>query len=472
MSNNPREAWEQFRFAVVGPLLVAPPQPGELNKQFRSLARQQWQHPVKRDRVVTLSVATIERWYYRAKEASNPVSALKPRQRSDAGRARKLPTALMESLENQYREYPFWSVQLHYDNLKVHWKEGLPSYSTIRRFMKHKGWVKRPKRARNTLGALAAEQRLATREVRSFEVTHVQGLWHLDYHHGSLKVITASGDWQVPKLLAVMDDRSRLICHLQWYLEETTRNLVHGVRQALQKRGLPRALMTDNGAAMLAEEFTRGLRALSILHETTLPYSPYQNAKQETFWATLEGRLMAMLAHTPNLTLKALNDYTQLWVEGEYHRQHHREIQTTPLRCFMQQPSVGRDCPDSDTLTQAFCRHTTRKQRKSDGTISLEGKRFEIPNAYRHIDHIPVQYASWDLSTLMLVSPEGQPLQSLYPLDKTANADGKRRTLQDPDPLSTVKPRTDLPPILEKLMTEFSQSGLPMPYLPTGEDHE
>ena len=38
-----------------------------------------------------------------------------------------------------------------------------------------------------------------------------------------------------------------------------------------------------------------GLTRLGILHQTTLPYSPYQNAKQEAFWGPVEGRLMAML---------------------------------------------------------------------------------------------------------------------------------------------------------------------------------
>ena len=46
-----------------------------------------------------------------------------------------------------------------------------------------------------------------------------------------------------------------------------------GFSQAFQKRALPRALMTDNGSAMLAAETTQGLTRLSILHETTLPYA-------------------------------------------------------------------------------------------------------------------------------------------------------------------------------------------------------
>ena len=35
---------------------------------------------------------------------------------------------------------------------------------------------------------------------------------------------------------------------------------MHGLCQAIQKRGLPRALLTDNGGAMIADEVTEGLR--------------------------------------------------------------------------------------------------------------------------------------------------------------------------------------------------------------------
>jgi len=39
---------------------------------------------------------------------------------------------------------------------------------------------------------------------------------------------------------------------------------------------------------MTAAEITEGLTRLGILHYTTLPYSPYQNAKQEAFWGPVE----------------------------------------------------------------------------------------------------------------------------------------------------------------------------------------
>ena len=77
-------------------------------------------------------------------------------------------------------------------------------------------------------------------------------------------------------LLGFIDDRSRLVCHLQWYLDETAQTLVHGLSQAFMKRNLPRAVMTDNGAAMVSEEFVCGLARLGVVHQPTLPYSPYQ----------------------------------------------------------------------------------------------------------------------------------------------------------------------------------------------------
>ena len=120
------------------------------------------------------------------------------------------------------------------------------------------------------------------------------------------------------------------------------------------KRNLPRALMTDNGAAMLSEEVVSGLGALGVVHQTTLPYSPYQNAKQESFWGRVEGRLMAMLEGEQSLTLDLLNEATQAWVEQEYHRTVHSEIGDTPLNRHLAGPSVARTCPDSAVLSAAF----------------------------------------------------------------------------------------------------------------------
>ena len=308
-----RDRWARLRFSIIGPLLAAPPSNGELQVALKSLAAKTWRHPLA-DQEIRFGVSTLERWYYAAKSARDPVAALRNRLRDDIGRFPSLAPQAIEVLGAQYREHPGWTMQLHADNLRVALAGSevtVPSYPTIRRYLTAHGLFRQARPKRASEGALIARDRLERLEVRSFEVDHVSALWHLDFHHASRKVLGRAGHWVKPLLLGVIDDRSRLVCHLQWYLFETAESLVHGLSQAFMKRGLPRALMTDNGAAMLADETVSGLAALGIVHQTTLPYSPYQNAKQESFWGRVEGRLMAMLEGEEAVTLDLLNQATQ-----------------------------------------------------------------------------------------------------------------------------------------------------------------
>lgn len=472
-----QQRWARLRFSIIGNLLASPPAGGQLQQALQRLADQQWIHPIN-GQPVQFGRSTIERWYYRARQASDPIGVLRPRARADSGRERQFPEALKQVLQRQYAQHKTWSCQLHVDNLGVRVQQQpelgpMPSYSTVRRYMKANGLSKqRRSKRRDSAGAHAAEQRLQSREVRSYEVDHVHGLWHLDFHHGSLKIVTRDGRWLTPLLLAIMDDRSRIICHAQWYLNETTESLVHGVSQAIQKRALPRALMSDNGAAMTAAEFTEGLERLGILHQTTLPYSPYQNGKQEHFWTQVEGRLLPMLEGEAQLTLALLNRATHAWVEREYHHRLHRELGCPPIQRYREDPHVGRESPASETLRRAFCMQVKRKQRRSDGTLSLDGQRFEVPSAYRRLEYLHLHYARWDLSQVDLADPRSQTLLCrLYPQDKSANATGARRAVE-PSALDTpaAVSTTGMAPLLKQLMADYAATGLPPAYLPKGED--
>jgi putative transposase len=470
ITNDPsqRDRWARLRFSIIGPLLAAPPAPGELQGALAALCAKVWRHPLT-GLDVRFGVSTLQRWYYAARRASDPVAVLKNRLRDDVGRFPSLTPAVIDALTAQYREHPGWTMQLHVDNLRVvlaGTQGALPSYPTIRRYLLAQGMFRQARPQRSTEGALAARDRLEHLEVRSFEVDHVSALWHLDFHHGSRRVVTAQGQWVKPYLLGVIDDRSRLVCHLQWYLDETAHSLVHGLCQAFMKRGLPRALMTDNGAAMLADETVTGLSSLGIVHQTTLPYSPYQNAKQESFWGRVEGRLMAMLEGHKALTLELLNQATQAWVEQEYHRTVHSEIGTTPLERYLSSPNVARQCPGTGALAQAFRIEVTRRQRRSDGTFSLSGQRFEIPAQYRQLANVQLRYARWDLSRVDLVDARtGAVLCAVHPLDKSANADGQRRALSRPAGAIAAPTPGGIAPLLRQLLADYAATGLPPAYL-------
>src|SRR6185312_4112682 len=437
------ERWAHLRFSVIGQLLAAPPPRGQLRAELERLASRTWQHPITGERV-RFALSTIERWLLRARrERRDPVGVLRRKVRVDAG-TQQVSLAIREALRAQYGAHPSWSVKLHYENLRALAEAQvslapMPSYSSIRRFFQSQGWRKhRRLTTRDTAGAERAEARLASREVRSYEAQYVGGLWHWDGHIGSRAVLTARGEWARPVLIGALDDRSRLACHLQWFMAESAPNVVHMLSQAFQKRGLPRAAMSDNGAANLSAEVTEGLARLGIVHETTLPYSAYQNGKQESFWGQVEGRLMAMLEGIADLTLETLNEATQAWVEYEYNRAIHSETGATPLARFLAGPEVLRPSPDSAALRAAFTRSERRTQRVSDGTVVISARRFEVPNRYRHLRELVVRYASWDLSVVHLVDERsGELLCRLYPQDKTRNATGTRAPLE---PLAASTP--------------------------------
>jgi putative transposase len=472
------ERWAHFRFSVIGPLLAAPPARGQLQQQLHELAAKKWRHPLTGDWIL-LGRSTIERWYYQALGSPTAtVQVLQRKIRSDQGQHPALGPKLVEVLTAQYRQHPQWSYQLQVDNLAVLVAQQpelgpMPAYASVRRFMKSHGLFKRPRRGpAHSPGAQAAEHRFEHREIRSYQSEYVHALWHLDFHHGSLRVLLDQGRWVYPVLLAILDDHSRLCCHAQWYLSEGAEELCHGLGQGFQKRALPRALMSDNGSAMLAAETVQGLARLGIVHETTLPYSPYQNGKQEVFWAQVEGRLLPMLEGVADLTLRPLNEATLAWVEMEYNRKAHSELGQSPLQAYLHHKDVGRPCPATEPLQLAFTQEIRRSQRRSDGTISLAGIRFELPSRYGHFERVTVRVASWDLSRVFLADPHGGAiLCRLYPQDKIKNAQGQRAARTSP--LAGVATAPTAPatmaPLLQKLIRDYATTGLPPAYLPKDE---
>lgn len=465
---SPHQRWAHFRFAVVGELLARPPLRGDLTKRLEELASRQWTHPITGE-PARFEFSTVERWYYLAKQAgTDPVGALRRKVRKDSGGHVLINTELRAALEAQYAAHPSWSIQLHYDNLRVVLGDKVPSYSTVRRYMRAVDMHRRPRLEGLTAAQVAAIRRREERETSSYEHTHVGGLWHLDFHHSPLPVLCRDGEWRCPLCLGILDDHSRLVCHIQWFLSdgERTDDLVHGFSQAVLKRGLPRAQMTDNGSPMTAAEFVEGLRRLSITHEPTLEHSPNQNGKQEHFWTRIDERLMPMLENVKDLTLAQLNEATQAFVEMEYHREQHGETGETPLHRFLHGPSVMRPPCSTEELRRAFCMQRSRTVRQSDLTVSIEGVRFELPHHYRALSHVTVRYARWDLSGAYLVDEKSDAvLARLFPLDKSRNASGLRRPFHAARAHAPTEKTSEPAPLLKQLMADYAARGLAPAYI-------
>jgi len=463
-------AYEQglFRYGIISELLSRPPELGGLATRLREMSKKTYVKPWNNE-PVTISVRTLERWYFAARKNLRPSEILQPKLRADRGESRSLTEEHKSNLTDFRLKYPSWSIQLMYDNfVLIPFKINAPSYSTVLRYFHHLGFF-----SNKSIG-----KKNKKKEVRSFEVEYVGQLWHMDFHKGSRMITNEKGEYQQAICMAIIDDKSRLICHAQWFVNETAEVLVHGFIQAILKRGLPRTFYTDNGSAMKAEELTAGLAVLSIKQEKTLPYSPYMNGKQESFWQPLEGRLMKMLPKYKRLSLDVLNAVTQAWVEQDYHVKIHSEINEKPLDRFFNSKDVLRASPEYNYLKHSFRMIIERTVRKTDATITIDGIRFQIPQCYAHMDSILLRYARWDLGEAeILCSDTQKSLCLIYPLNKLANSTAIRKDIEEKLTIQQVPTIEDenefldlknhqLPPLLAHCLEKYAKQYPLSGYIP------
>ena len=126
-----------------------------------------------------------------------------------------------------------------------------------------------------------------------------------------------------------------------------------------------------------------------------------------------------------------------------------------------------RECPDSASLRRHFRIEVHRTQRRSDGTITVDGVRFEVPQVFAHLRQLSVRYARWDRSQVDLVDPRTGVIQAtVYPLDKARNADGQRAPKPSLIEAPATPPASGMAPLLQKILRQYATTGLPPAYLP------
>ncbi len=110
------DRWARLRFAVIGGLLAAPPERGELKGALLELSKRTWSHP-NDGTAIQFGFSTLEHWFNQARKASDPVAALRRQRREDAGQTRCLSPQMIQEINAQYRKYTGWTIQLHHANL-------------------------------------------------------------------------------------------------------------------------------------------------------------------------------------------------------------------------------------------------------------------------------------------------------------------------------------------------------------------
>ena len=190
-----RVRWARLRFQIIGPLLAAPPTTASSRRAStaRRARRGGTRPPARR---IRFSFKTIERWWYTARGAERPAR----RARAQGARARRHAPELSaprsprrsraSTATTRAGASSSTTTTSSRSRARTRASGPCPSYATVCRFMKEQGLLRARKRRHREH---PDGEPFAPRETRSYEVTHVHGLWHLDFHEGSRPVLTADG---------------------------------------------------------------------------------------------------------------------------------------------------------------------------------------------------------------------------------------------------------------------------------------
>lgn len=122
-------------------------------------------------------------------------------------------------------------------------------------------------------------------KVRTFERANPNDLWQTDIMSFMLK-----GQYRV-YLIGFMDDNSRFLVSWGLYRLQTAANVIEVFRAGVEKHGMPKELLSDNGRQYYTwrgkSAFTKTLIKMGIRHIRSRPYHPQTLGKIESFWRNL-----------------------------------------------------------------------------------------------------------------------------------------------------------------------------------------
>lgn len=356
MSQKKNEEIAVFRFGVihefVGGASLSRDERGQL---LQDKCARKWVIPYSNR--TRISENTIYRWIKRYQNSAGQIQSLYPVKRGDCGKARKLDDQSIAVILNARRQHIEQPVPLLLSELKcqcaVPQTTGL---TTLYRLLhQHDLMDNAPK----------PEDR------RKFEAQLANDIWQSDVMHGP-KVLVDQKERKT-YLIAFIDDHSRLIVYASFYLSENLDAFMDAFEKALSKRGLPKKLYVDNGAAYRSHklEFTCASLAIALIHAR--PYKPQGKGKIERFFKTVRGQFLPT-ADTSGL--EQLNRCLHHWLENLYHQRVHSGTGATPFYRFTRNLSCIRQAPGN--LKEHFRKAVYRTVAK-DRTITLDGHLFEAP---------------------------------------------------------------------------------------------
>jgi putative transposase len=311
---------------------------------------------------------TIQTWYSRYKK--NGITEMNPKPRSDRGQPRKVkPEQLQEAIETVLPRF-HGSPQNIASVYRACIEEGL--------LQRHLVAPNTFRRVVNNFELLKPEQESSNKRRLAFAKAHANEMWQADTMFGPY-VKNGAGKTQT-KLIAFIDDASRVCCHGEFFLAENTDTLIQALQSALYKRGIPEAMYVDNGSIYTSKEITQICARLGCLLCHTPVRDGAAKGKVERFFRTVRSNFLTR--ENDLSSVGALNAQFTRWVEDEYHMREHSSLKMRPIDRFGLDLSRIRYLPPNEANEELFFVEEDRTVLK-DNTFSLMGHRYEAPRDLR-----------------------------------------------------------------------------------------
>lgn len=357
-----------FRHGVIADL--ARLQPGTKGIYTLIQQRAEQDHVIPGSQRTRIAAETIRDWLKHYRKGGFP--ALLPGTRRDAGESRTIPVEVVDQLVAVRKENPDLTikqvVEVARDRKLVPAELVLP-YSTVHRVL-----------AQHGLGGRKSEATDSSKDHRRFAFQKAGDLWMSDVMHGPAVGVPGKGKRKA-YLIAFLDDATRVIPFAAFALAENTTAFLPVLKQAVMRRGIPKRLYVDNGAAYRSHHLALVCAKLGVSLIHARAYHPEGKGKQERWFRTVRTQLLPLLTTSDTSSLDSLNRRLWAYVEGEYHRNPHRGLDgETPLdRWGRTADEVVYPGPQLD-LDDLFLFEEKRKVHK-DRTVSLGGTAYEVDAA-------------------------------------------------------------------------------------------
>ena len=348
---------------------------------------------------------TIETW--RVRYNKHGITVMCPKDRSDKGRFRKAQPEEVQEAVDQARAFLRPGFRL----------------SQLYRTCIEKGLLIREKIAPNTFrrivqryDMLKPDPETESKERLAFSKRYANEMWQADTLIGPF-VKNQQGEPRQAKLIAFLDDASRVCCHGQFFFDENHPSLKAALRAALYKRGVPTLLYVDNGSIYAGKDLAVICGRLGCL----LCHTPVRDAaakgKIERFFRTVREQFLSRELDLASLS--RLNDQFTRWVEDEYHARVHSTLGMKPVDRFALDLSRVRFLPPGQANDELFYSESTRTAR-ADNTFSFGGLLYEAPRDLRS-RQIVIRHDPSDESAPVVVYLGTERMGEAKPLNAVLN---------------------------------------------------